>query len=481
MSSERPGAPALCTAAEACQAMGGSLARGEGSVVARAVSTDSRRPVADALFIALRGPNHDGARYAAAAVGAGARIVALSRAAWQAGLAGALPPEVAVVLVEDPLEALGRLAGWHRRRHAARVVGVTGSNGKTSTKEMIASVLGGPPGVLATRGNLNNLVGMPLCLLGLGGEHHHAVLEMGMNAPGEIARLAAVARPEVGVVTNVHPVHLEGLGTLQAVAEAKGELIAALGPDAVAVLNADDPYVLKQGGRGPARRVTFGASPAADVRVLASRQAEHGLGIELSVGGRPLAVDLPRLGLHHAMNAAAAAAVGWVEGVAPEQIAARLVSAPRPPMRLERLDVLGAHLLVDCYNANPRSMQAALQTLVEVAGPGSRWAVLGDMLELGEASEQLHRQVGRAAAEAGLDGLCAFGPEARHLAAGALEAGLGDVEHVLEIEAALEWLRGRCARGGWVLLKGSRGMRLERLARALADEADVPWAQGEEH
>jgi UDP-N-acetylmuramoyl-tripeptide--D-alanyl-D-alanine ligase len=472
---------ALCTAAEAAAATGGALVQGQGGVTVQAVSTDSRRPMADSLFLALRGPSFDGARFAAQAVAGGARVVLLARPAWEARLCGELPAEVAVVAVEDPLEALGALAAWHRARLSARVVGVTGSNGKTSTKEMVAAVLGGEPGVLSTKGNLNNLVGLPLTLLRLGPAQHHAVLEMGMNAPGEIARLAATARPQVGLITNVHPVHLQGLGSLQAVAEAKGELIAALGPGAVAVLNADDPYVLKQGERTGARRVTFGQSPAADVRVAEVRQDPDAIAFQLTLAGRAWPVRLARLGVHNALNAAAAAAVGWVEGVAPEQIVERLGRAVLPPMRMERLDLGDAHLLVDCYNANPRSVQAALLALSEIARGRPKLAVLGDMLELGEASEQLHRQVGRAAAEARLDGLCAFGPQARFIAEGAREAGLKAVEHALELDEVLDWLRVQMGVGSWVLLKGSRGMRLERVAKALASELGVPWDRGEEH
>jgi len=474
-------AEALCTAAEVAAATGGALVQGDGAAAARAVSTDSRRPVPDALFVALRGPSFDGARFASQAVSGGARVVLLARAAWDARVCGDLPAEVAVVAVDDPLVALAALAAWHRRRLPARVVGVTGSNGKTSTKEMVAAVLGGAPGVLSTPGNLNNLVGMPLTLLRLSAAHRHAVLEMGMNAPGEIARLAATARPEVGLVTNVHPVHLLGLGTIQAVAEAKGELVAALEPGGVAVLNADDPYVLKQGERTSARRVTFGQSPAADVRVAEVRQEADALTFQLNLDGRAWPVRLPRLGAHNALNAAAAAAVGWVEGVGAEPIVERLARAALPPMRMQRLDLGDAHLLVDCYNANPRSVQAALATLAEVARGKPRLAVLGDMLELGESAEQLHRQVGRAAAEVRLDGLCAFGPLARFIAEGAREAGLEAVEHAREVDEVLEWLRVHMGVGSWVLVKGSRGMRLERVARALADELGVPWDQGEEH
>ncbi len=468
----------LFTAAQVAEATGGRLVQGDPDSGLSQVVTDSRQPAPGALFVALRGERFDGATFCAGAVDKGARAVLVEQIAWEAGRCGALG-STAVIAVPDCLRALGDLAGWHRRRFAARLVAVTGSNGKTSTKEMIAAVLGGAPDVLFNRGNFNNLIGMPRALLGLTAQHRYAVMEMGMNAPGEIARLAELASPQIGVITNVHPVHLEGLGSIQAVAEAKGELLEAVPGDGAVVLNADDPYVLQQADQTRALRVTFGQSPAANVRLEQVEQRETGLAFRLQLPDGPIEVELARLGMHNAINAAAAAAVGTIENLTPEQIAERLASAPAPPMRMEVVRVGEASLLADCYNANPRSVQAALGTLAQLPARGARLAVLGDMLELGDAAESLHRQVGRQAAQAGLDGLCAFGPLSAVTAEAAREAGLAQVVHTEDIEEATAWARGKIGSGAWLLLKGSRGMRLERIGIALAKENGVAW--GEEH
>jgi UDP-N-acetylmuramoyl-tripeptide--D-alanyl-D-alanine ligase len=463
----------LATAAQVARATGGKLMAGDPKTSCVAAGTDSRTPLADSLFVALSGENFDGADFCAKAVSGGARIVMVTHAAWSRGLPGDLH-DAAVVAVEDTLRALGDLAAWHRAASRVRLVGITGSNGKTSTKEMTAAVLGGAPGVLSNQGNLNNLVGMPRSLLSLGGEHHHAVMEMGMNRPGEIARLAQIARPRIGVLTNVHPVHLEGLGSLQAVAEAKGELLEALPGEGVAVLNADDPYVLKQAARTRARQVTFGRSPSAEVRVLSARQEAGAVVAELRLPDAALKVRIDRPGLHNALNAAAAAAVGMVEGIEPERIAERIGKASLPALRMERLDLGPGRLLVDCYNANPRSVEAALSTLGDLAD-GASFAVLGDMRELGAASAELHHKTGLAAAGSGLSGLCAFGDEARAIAQGAREGGLDAVAETESIEEATEWTRQRLREGAWVLIKGSRAMRMERIASTLAEAYGVAW------
>ncbi len=465
----------LCTAQELAEAVGGTVVRGDPQLSCSAVTTDSREPTPKSLFIALRGPNFDGARFCRQAAAAGSRLLLVSKTAWQEGLVGELPKRCTVVVAEDTLRALGDLAAWHRRRFTARVIAVTGSNGKTSTRELIVAVLGGGPAVLSNHGNFNNLVGMPRALLGLSNGHHHAVMEMGMSAPGEIARLAQVAGPEVGVITNVHPVHLEGLGSLPAVAEAKGELFAALPPNGTAVLNADDPYLLKQVVRTKARRLTFGRSPQADVRIHAVRLVPSGLEVELQVAGNTVTTVLRAIGSHNAFNAAAAAAVGIVEGVAPAEIAQRLNRVIFPGLRLEQVRVGEAHLLVDCYNANPQSMQAGLQALNEVAGVSRKLAVLGDMRELGSQSHELHRQVGRYVIEAGVQGLCAFGPLAQVIAAEARRGGLSDVIETEQPEEAVAWLLSRLTPGCWVLLKGSRALRLERIATLLTKQLGVNW------
>jgi len=261
--------------------------------------------------------------------------------------------------VEDTLKALGDLASWHRDKYELRVVGITGSNGKTSTKELTASVLGSTPGVLFNVGNLNNLIGMPRSVLSLGSLHHHMVMEMGMNTPGEIKRLAEIAKPQIGVITNIHPVHLEGLGSIENIARAKGELFMSLPSEGTAVVNGDDRLVVQQSERAQCHRVTFGHDPSAQVQILTAGQERHFLRVELALNGRKISLRIMRPGIHNAMNAAAAAAVGMIEGIEPEKIAERLEAAPLPALRMELLDLGGGHLLIDCYNANPESVIVA--------------------------------------------------------------------------------------------------------------------------
>ena len=468
----------LASAAQIAEVIQGALVAGDPATSCHGVSTDSRVPVEGSLFVALKGPSFDGARFCRDAVARGSRIVLVSRESWAQGLVSDVG-QAAVVTAADPLLALGALSAWHRSRFGVPVVAVTGSNGKTSTKQMVVAVLGGAPGVLCNQGNFNNQIGMPRALLELRPQHAFVVMEMGMSAPGEIAYLARIARPDVGVITNVQPVHLEGLKSIHAVAQAKGELIENLTENGVAVLNADDPHVLMQAPRTRARRVTFGRGPTADVRVVSVRQGEKPLEVELSLFGQSLTFSLDRPGAHLAQNAAAAAAVGSVLGVAPGALAERLSRTEFPRMRMEPLRVGDGHLLIDCYNANPGSMHAALQTLTELAAAGKRFAVLGEMRELGDASEDLHWQTGRAAAAAGVSELCCLGPQARALARGARENGLSRILETDSIAEATRWVTERVSPGSWVLIKGSRAMKMERIAKQTASSFDVSWTAGE--
>jgi UDP-N-acetylmuramoyl-tripeptide--D-alanyl-D-alanine ligase len=430
------------------------------------VSTDTRTIVPGALFVALRGERYDGHAYLAeaSAKGAAAAVVADGAAAGSP-----LP----VLAVPDTLAALGAIARHHRRRFHIPVVGVTGSNGKTTTREMIAGILATRGPVLKTEGNLNNEVGVPLTLLGLGPEHRSAVIEMGMNHPGEIARLAAIAEPYVGVVTLAAPAHLEGLGTVDAVADAKAELYQGLQDTGIVVANADDPRMLKRAQAAGKRMLTFaaGAGRRGDVVVLEiGSQGDDGLHFVLGVGNREVPVHIPRLvGAHNAVNAAAAAAAAISLGCSDREIAQGL-AAVRPVgrrLRLERL-ASGLRLVDDCYNANPASMSAALRTLVDLARPDARpVAVLGDMLELGAFEETAHRELGGEAARAGVRLLAAFGPRARATAEAARAAGL-ETFHTDDMDALVRWARTALAPPSDVLLvKGSRGMKLERLVEAL--------------
>ena len=434
------------------------------------VSTDTRTLPVGCLFVALRGERFDAHDYLAEAAAKGAAALVVSEACGPESK-GALLPALAV---GDTLAALGAIARLHRRRFDIPVVGVTGSNGKTTTREMIAEILATRGPVLRSEGNLNNEVGVPLTLLGLDATHTAAVIEMGMNRPGEIARLAALAEPHVGLVTLAAPAHLEGLGTVDAVADAKAELYQGLPAGGIAVANADDPRMLRRAQASGRRLLTFavGRGRRGDVVVLEIQDpGTDGLRFTLGIGNREVPVHLPALvGVHNAANAAAAAAVAVALGCTDREIV-RGLAAVRPVgrrLRLERLPS-GLQLLDDCYNANPASMTAALRTLMALArANGSRpVAILGDMLELGAFEEEAHRALGAEAAHAGAASLAAFGPRSRATAEAARAAGLAEVFHTEEMDALVRWARASLAPADVLLVKGSRGMKLERVVEAL--------------
>jgi UDP-N-acetylmuramoyl-tripeptide--D-alanyl-D-alanine ligase len=429
------------------------------------VSTDSRTLLQGALFVALEGEHFDGHAFlaAAAARGAAGAVVRRGRALPDA------PMGLGLFAVDDTLRALGALGRFHRRRFALPVGAVGGSNGKTTTKDMAGSILavGGP--ALQTEGNLNNEVGVPLTLLRLSAEHRAAVVELGMNAPGEMARLVALAEPEAGLLTTIQPEHLEGLGSLEGVAAAEGELFRGLPSSGTAVVNLDEPLVVQQAKAAPARWLTFGRDARADVRLEQTRAfGKDGQEVHLRSDGHTLKVPLSFVGAHNALNAAAAFALARALGV-PADVCATGLAAARPTPR--RLNVLvapgGLTVLDDCYNANPASVEAALNTARELAGPGRVVAVLGDMLELGVGEAEEHSRIAEVAAR--LAALRAFlGP--RSAAAAPLQEE-GEAARFVEVEALWAWLAPRLRPGDVVLVKGSRGMRMERLVEKLTGAA----------
>ncbi len=432
----------------------------------RGISTDSRRIAAGEVFLALHGPNHDGHDFL---------DVVQKRGASGAIVARDFPPAaegLAWMRVGDGLRALGDLAATRRRELRARVVGITGSNGKTTTKEMIAAVLTAAGRRVAwSHGTENNLVGLPQTLLRLAGDEDFVVLEMGMNHPGEIWRLAEISRPEVGVVTNVGPAHLEGLGSLANVAAAKGELALALDSGATLVLGCDDLW-----GRSIAKMFsgrTIFAGDAGPVRAVSvEAQGRSAQRMTLEIDGRRASAELRCLGAHNVANALTAATVGHVFGLDVETIAAGLEAFVPLPMRLERHELpSGAKVLNDAYNANPASMAAALAALA--AEPAQRRiAVLGEMWELGSAAVDYHHEVGKLAAKASLDRLVAVGRYAKEMAAGAIEGGLANsrVQCCTSAAEAADILAPELGRGDVVLVKGSRGARMEDVIRALGAE-----------
>jgi UDP-N-acetylmuramoyl-tripeptide--D-alanyl-D-alanine ligase len=429
-------------------------------LVMEGVSTDTRAIARGALFIALAGERFDAHDFLdqAVAAGAGALLVAD---------AGKLPAGVSAVVVDDTRLALGRLAAAWRAKFALPVIAVTGSNGKTTTKEMIAAILKAAHGaaVLSTRGNLNNEIGLPLTLLGLGAAHRAAVIEMGMNHPGEIAYLAQIGAPTVALVTNAQRAHLEGMGDLDEVAREKGSIFTGLPADGVAVINADDAYAGYWREVAAGRPVrSFAIDAAADV---VGKVRQHGLetAIDLSApeGEAPITLRLP--GRHNARNAVAAAAACLAAGVPMAAVVAGLESFSGVKGRLQRrAGKQGAEILDDTYNANPDSVRAGIDVLASTIG--RKLLVLGDMGEIGEACAQYHDEIGGYAKSQGVDLLFALG-EATKAAVRNFGDGARHFCHVDKLIAAAEKELGPETT---VLVKGSRFMKMERVADALAAE-----------
>jgi len=440
---------------------GRALARSDRPI--RGAAVDSRSVEPGQLFVALPGERTDGHLHLDEAVARGAAALLVTR-----GIEDVAPfGDVSIVRVADGLAALGSVAAGWRRRFDPLVVGITGSIAKTSTKEAVATVLAASRQTLKTEGNQNNEVGLPLTLLRLGPEHEAAVLEMGMYVSGEIADLAAMARPSIGVVTAVQAVHLSRIGTLEAIERAKGELLEALPADGTAVLNADDPIVTRMDERTVARAVRYGFDESADVRavdIVSSGTAGMRFRLRTRAGERP--VTIPALGRLSVHNAAAAAAVGLAAGLDLDTIAGALAGGWAAPHRVELVRLRGATIIDDSYNASPGSVTAALELLANL--PGRHVAVLGEMLELGEGHETGHLAVGEAAAGVA-ELLIVVGAGARGIAVGAVEAGLdaSRIHAVADAEAALDALEPRLRDGDVVLVKASRGIGLDRVVDGL--------------
>ena len=457
--------PLTLTAAELAAVTGGRLVHSSNRPI-RGGAVDSRLVRPGNLFVALGGERTDGHRFLRAAVDAGATALLVNDLPGEtADLAGEGGPTI--VAVPDTLLGLHAVATAWRARFSPLVIGVTGSVAKTSTKEAVVAVLAERFVTLKSGGNANNEVGLPLTVLQMGPEHEAAVLEMGMYVGGEIAQLAAIAQPKIGVVTAVREVHLSRVGSIDAVERAKAELVEALPEDGVAVLNADDPRVLRMRGRTAARALSYGFAADADVRAeeVVSAALDGMSFMLVSPTGR-VAASIPALGRHGVHNALAAAAVGLAAGLDLDLIAAGLRRGWKAPHRDQIVRAGGITVLDDSYNASPTSMIAALELLASL--PGRHVAVLGVMRELGEAHERGHTEVGAAAA--GLaDVVLVVGEEAVGIAVGA--ASLGEaVVPVADREAALAALRELLRPGDVVLVKASRGAELEWIVESLVGD-----------
>lgn len=445
--------------ADVWEGTGGVLvaSRGPASTTFRRPAIDSRSVEPGDLFFALHGENADGHDFVMDAVSRGAAGVIVERPVESGG-------EASVIHVSSPLQALHRIAMHRRRRHDVRVIGVTGSVGKTTCKELIASVLSRQFRVLKSEANYNTDIGISLTLIELVDEHERAVLEFAMYNRGEIALLSRIADPSVGVVMNISPVHLERVGWMGGIVEAKAELVEALPADGLAVLNGDDARTAALAERTRARTVLFGESEQCDIRATgAGTRGLDGIYFTIEYEGRTVDVSCPLPGRHHVYPALAATAVALNEGMSLEDVATALAEA-RPELRLRVVPgPNGSTIIDDSYNASPASMLATLDLLSEL--PGRKVAVLGDMRELGAAEYEGHRNVGERAATA-CDVLFVVGKRGRTIGEAARAAGHTDVRELDAADAAGR-LREEVRQGDHVLIKASRALELENVVKAL--------------
>ncbi|HJX74329.1 MAG TPA: UDP-N-acetylmuramoyl-tripeptide--D-alanyl-D-alanine ligase [Candidatus Deferrimicrobiaceae bacterium] len=452
--------------------------RGGGQISTRdpigPVTTDSREVTPGGVFVALPGERVDGADFVEEAIRKGARAAIVSEEG-----ARKVPSEVLagkpVFVVRNPVEALGDLARAHRERFRhIPLVGISGSSGKTSTKELLAALLSRSKEVLKNPGNRNNLIGLPLALLTLSGDHDVAVLEMATNQPGEIARLASIAAPDVAVLTNIAPAHLKGLGSLEGVAREKGDLYRSLPESGTAVVNATDLRVMREAGRCRAAKIHYGVA----LNEISGRVVfmdDEGMRIAVRTPSGEFASSLRLTGEHNLMNALAAVAAAYALGLRPADMEEGFRSVAPGRGRFRPVPLRGGGLLLDdTYNANPASVEAALRNLVALRRGRRCIVVLADMLELGEASGSSHFRIGHMVGGIKPDLLFTHGTEAAAIAGGAREGGLdpGRIMHVGERDALRGAVTAALREGDVILVKGSRGMRLEEIAEAVEKE----WA-----
>jgi UDP-N-acetylmuramoyl-tripeptide--D-alanyl-D-alanine ligase len=454
-----------CTLEEIARLSGGRLVKGNPALTVDRLHTDTRTLASGDCFVALRGDRFDGHAFVREVKNRGAVAALVSNR-----VIPDLPEDLGLVEVPDTLEALQHFAANHRKRLPVRTIGVTGSSGKTSTKELIASVLRTRFKTKATEGNLNNHIGVPLTLIRLDEDDEFGVIEMGMNHPGEIAPLAKITAPEIGVISSIGPAHIEFFAGQAAIAEEKAALIAALPASGVAILNGDDEWSRKIAHRTAARVVWIGDQPDAAWRAEDLQVIGDGLSFRLRHGADSVTVRLPVMNRVMVGNALLAAAVGGECGLGLDEIARGLEAVKLPGARMQVVNAHGVSIINDAYNANPASMKAALTALKEFPGARRRLAVLGSMGELGQHAVDLHWAVGEFAARQDIDFLIVAGPNAEAYRVGALAGGMnvGQVAAVFDAGEAATVLRERMREGDAVLVKGSHFMGLERLVEEIA-------------
>jgi UDP-N-acetylmuramoyl-tripeptide--D-alanyl-D-alanine ligase len=455
---------------EIIETTGGERLRGQPDALFTTYSIDSRTLQPGDLFIALRGPRFDGADFLPQAVEKGAGGVLVMKPPDPAVCGNA-----AVIRVDDTLEAMQRLAAHIRRRRKLRVIGITGSTGKTTTKELAAALLASRFRTSASPGNLNNLYGLPLAFLSMSDDAEVMVCEMGMSTKGEISALCGIAAPDTGVITNIYPVHLEFFSSVQEIALAKKELLQGLDPDGLAVINADNALVRNIASDFPGRQVRFSLEGNGDYNADRIRSLGFdGTSFTLAAGGRTADFRLPLPGKHNVANALAALAVSAELGASLDKMRAVLSGIRPMPGRGRCIPAeKGFHIIDDAYNSNPAALSNAAAMLAGMTGAGRKVLVAGDMLELGREAPSLHRRAGEEIAGLGIDILVGVGPLAARICEGALSGGMPKA-HVFSLgktDEAVPLLRAMLQRGDIVLIKGSRAVGLDAIIKALAERA----------
>ena len=454
---------------EVVEATGGVLIFGAPEIIFYGISTDSRLVNKGNLFIALKGEKYDGHDFVQKALGLGAAGV-LVHDENKINL-GQLNKNVAVIKVSDTLLALGDLAQAWRKKFSIPVIGLTGSSGKTTTKEMMAAIIGQKKNILKTEGNLNNLIGLPQTIFQITNEHELVILEMGTNTRGEIKRLTQIAAPNIGLITNIGPAHLAGFGSIEGVREEKGDLFLNMEQSGMAIINLDDECLRVIADRWKGKRITFGMGLNADVSVKDTKKnGAKGMCFNLIIGGKQQKVEMKIVGIHHVYNAIAAAAAAWAVGIDYETILEGLAAFRPFSGRMEIINLKnGAHLLDDSYNANPSSVREALMTLKDLKNHHSCYVFLGDMLELGAASDEMHRKVGMLMATIGVNALFLQGDFSAVTAAGAMDGGMPakNIYFLSGIQDGVDYLKKNLKKGDWVLVKGSRRMKMEKIVEQI--------------
>lgn len=467
--------PIPWTTGEILEATQGELFCGDMEYTFSGVSIDSRNISDKDLFVAIKGDVYDGHNFVDDVLETGVKGILIEKK--KTGMVSEkkrLKNKIICIIVNDTIKALGDLAAFNRKRADIPVIAITGSNGKTSTRKMTANIISRHYCTLTPHGNLNNEIGLPLTLLNLTRQHERAVLELGMNRPGEIERLADICLPDVGIITNIGPAHLEGLGSLEAVMQAKGELLEKIKPTGTAVLNADDPRLLKLADTTSRNILFFGVSPHAAIRAESITHKGLGLSFILVLPEERIAVNLKTPAVFMISNALAAAAVGHLSGLNGGEIKEGLESFEPVKGRMNILKTgQGIHIIDDTYNANPDSMEAAIKTLKKLKGKNRGILVAGDMLELGLHAESMHFRIGSMAARSDIAVIYVTGQYADNVVRGALKENM-NLDNIYKgtQEEILEDITGRLGSGDWVLVKGSRGMAMEKIVEGLLQWLD---------